>query len=349
MLTIPQRLDRSMGTPGHRSILVVDDQEGNLQVVGTALSEEGYDVVLASSGEQALERIEARRPDLVLLDVIMPNINGIEVCNVLKSRPETEKIPIIFLSAADEKSIILKGLAAGGVDYVTKPFHKAELLSRVRTHLELQQARRRADDLLASILPEEICVRLKRGERNIVDHFPEATVVFADIVGFTPASAELPPQEIVEWLNSVFSSMDVLTVKHSVQKIKTIGDAYMVASGVPTPRSDHAERAVNFALDLVEKADQMRGLAGDTLTLRIGINSGALVAGVIGESRFAYDLWGDTVNTAQRLEESCEPGRIHISSATREQLSANHYQFDARPAVEIRGKRIEESVFVRRK
>lgn len=331
------------------SILVVDDQEGNLQVVGTALAGEGYDVVLASSGKQALERIEARAPDLVLLDVVMPDMSGFKVCNVLKARPETENIPVIFLSAADEKNIILEGLASGGVDYVTKPFNNAELLSRVRTHLELQQARRCADDLLACILPDEISARLKRGERNIVDHFPDATVVFADIIGFTPASAELPPREIVDWLNGVFSAMDALTLKHGVQKIKTIGDAYMVASGVPTPCRDHAERAVEFALGLEDAARDLRGLSGVPLTLRIGINSGALVAGVIGESRFAYDLWGNTVNTAQRLEESCEPGQIHISGETRSQLPVGGYEFEARPPVEIRGKRIEGSVFVRRK
>jgi class 3 adenylate cyclase len=171
----------------------------------------------------------------------------------------------------------------------------------------------------------------------IAERFDKASVLFADVVGFTPISAGLAPEQVVELLNEVFSDFDVLADKHGVEKIKTIGDSYMAAAGVPTPRPDHARAIADLAIDIQSYCQAHPMLAGSPLRFRIGINSGPLIAGVIGRRKFIYDLWGDSVNTASRMESHGEPGMIHLTEAAYLELK-DEYVCEPRGLVDVKGK-----------
>jgi class 3 adenylate cyclase len=202
---------------------------------------------------------------------------------------------------------------------------------------ERQAARRQSDALLLNVLPEAIAVRLKAGERVIADHYTEASVLFADIVGFTPMAEVRSPQAVVGILNELFTEFDRLAEQFGLEKIKTIGDAYMVVAGVPEPRDDHAQVIMEMALAMHARTAGLTTEEGRPLQIRVGISSGPLVAGVIGEKKFSYDLWGDTVNTAARMESSGIAGCIQLTDATHD-LLADRYPFVHRDGLDVKGK-----------
>ncbi len=214
-------------------------------------------------------------------------------------------------------------------------FFMSEQVRLTEAHLEQEHAKSEA--LLLNILPRPIAERLKEGGETIADGFPHVTVLFSDLVGFTPLSERVEPAALVAVLNRLFTGFDRIAERHGLEKIKTIGDAYMVASGVPVPIVRHAHRIAAMALEMRDFAQALGADYEPPLAIRIGIHSGPVVAGVIGESKFAYDLWGDTVNTASRMESSGVPGRIHVSAATHA-LLADDYEFEARGDIEIKGK-----------
>jgi guanylate cyclase len=199
-------------------------------------------------------------------------------------------------------------------------------------------AQERVEELLLNILPDEIVERLQSDRQAIADHFEEASILFADIVDFTPLSGGLEPAEIVGLLDRLFTEFDELADRYRVEKIKTIGDAYMVAAGVPRARADHAHALASMALDMRDCVRRhARSDGAGALELRIGINSGPVVAGVIGRRRFLYDLWGDAVNVASRMESHGVPGEIQITRATWE-LIREDFRCEPRGSVEIKGK-----------
>jgi adenylate cyclase len=201
-----------------------------------------------------------------------------------------------------------------------------------------ESAQQRVEDLLLNILPHEIAQRLQEERQTIADHFDSASILFADLVDFTPLSDRLPPAETVDLLDRLFTEFDELADRYGVEKIKTIGDCYMVAAGVPRPRPDHAHALVRMALDMHECMSRYARADGDgALQLRIGINSGPVVAGVIGRRRFLYDLWGDAVNMASRMESHGLPGKIQITRTTWE-LVRDEFNCEMRGVVEIKGK-----------
>jgi guanylate cyclase len=203
------------------------------------------------------------------------------------------------------------------------------------TALRVEQAR--AEDLLLNILPSSIADRLKVDTHTIADQFSAASILFADVVDFTPRSERLQPAEVVGLLDHLFSHFDTLADRYGVEKIKTIGDAYMVAAGVPNPRPDHAVALVSLGLDMVETMHSSDTVGHLGLELRVGINSGPVVAGVIGRKRFLYDLWGDAVNTASRMESHGTPGRVQITRATYE-LVADAFECEPRGTIAVKGK-----------
>jgi class 3 adenylate cyclase len=202
---------------------------------------------------------------------------------------------------------------------------------------EREREQARSERLLLNVLPAPIAVRLKEQERVIADDLPEATVLFADLVGFTTLAERLPASEVVALLDAVFARWDALAAAHGAEKIKTIGDAYMVAAGVPLPQAGHAEAIAELALAMGPELAACATSAGVTLELRIGIDSGPVVAGVIGRSKFSYDLWGDTVNTASRMESHAEPGTIQVTERTAERLRGR-FELRERGTVEVKGK-----------
>jgi adenylate cyclase len=200
-----------------------------------------------------------------------------------------------------------------------------------------RDAQARADDLLLNILPRSIADRLKAETRTIADQFSSASILFADVVDFTPLADRLPPTEVVALLDRLFSHFDALADRYGLEKIKTIGDCYMVAAGVPSPRSDHARVLALMALDMQAAMRSLDEVGHLGLELRVGINSGPVVAGVIGRKRFLYDLWGDAVNTASRMESHGTSGRIQITGATKE-LLADEFICEHRGTIPVKGK-----------
>lgn len=197
--------------------------------------------------------------------------------------------------------------------------------------------RERSERLLLNILPASIAARLKTSEEAIADHSDNVTVLFADIVGFTPLSTRKTSQALVQLLNRIFTEFDALAEVHGLEKIKTIGDAYMAAAGLPERRNDHAQAAARMAHGMLEALARIAVETGESLSLRIGLHSGPVVAGVIGRKKFIYDLWGDTVNTASRLESHDVPGAVHCSAETEALLQAN-FRLDARGVIDVKGK-----------
>ena len=201
---------------------------------------------------------------------------------------------------------------------------------------ELVSAVDRAERLLLNTLPRPIAMRLQAGEERIAESFESVTVLFADLVGFTERAAATDPEALVELLSQVFTEFDAISDHYGVEKIKTIGDAYMVVSGVPTPRVDHLEAMADTALALLGAVTRVGERIGADLEIRVGMHSGPVVAGIIGTRKFAYDLWGDTVNTASRMESHGVPGRVHVAETTYE-LLRDRFHFEERGEVDVKG------------
>ena len=204
-------------------------------------------------------------------------------------------------------------------------------------HRLLLAERERSERLLLNVLPAPIAARLKQGEEVIADGFPEVTVLFADLVDFTRRSQETTPERVVRVLDDLFSAFDQLAERHGLEKIKTIGDAYMAVGGLPEPRPDHAQAVAEMALDVREEVARHLDPGGEPLAVRIGIDTGPVVAGVIGRRKFSYDLWGDTVNTASRMESQGVAGCIQVTDRTYRRLR-DGYRFERRGPVQVKGK-----------
>lgn len=477
------------GDPTHApraSILVVDDTPNNLRLLSSLLTEQGYKVRSVVNGPMALTACRAAPPDLILLDINMPQMNGYEVCEKLKSDELTAEIPVIFISALDEVIDKVKAFQVGGIDYITKPFQFEEVKVRLETHLtlrtlqkklraqneqlqqeirerkiaedkyrsivenavegifqsnlegrylsanpalarlfgyqtpeelietitdigqqvyvqpkrreefiaymqvfnevtdfesevyrqdgstlwisenarsvkdetgkflyfegitiditerkkaedELMRERKKSERLLLNVLPQTIAERLKRESHPIAETFSEVSVLFADLVNFTNLSAQIPAKELVSLLNQIFSLFDRLAEHHGLEKIKTIGDAYMAAAGLPHTKMNHAQAVADMALDMQQAIAQFFSPNGEAFQLRIGLNTGPVIAGVIGTKRLTFDLWGDAVNVASRMESQGEPGRIQVTAETYEILQ-NEYEFEKRGTMFVKGK-----------
>ena len=344
-------------------ILLVDDIPDNLRVLGTILEGEGYRCRKSISGALALNAIAIAPPDLILLDITMPTIDGFEVCRQLKTNPLTQGIPVIFLTARDAEAEKEKAFSLGAADYIVKPFMAYEVLLRVKHQLallqqrrqliaqnhqlqaeirerqqaevELRRQRQRSEELLTNVLPFQIAQRLKDREQAIADQFDHVTILFADIVGFSTVAAQLTPSELVRLLNQIFSRFDELAALYGLEKIKTIGDAYMVAAGVPLARPDHARAIAQMALDMQSVIGEFQRPDGQPFQLRIGINSGSVVAGVIGIRKFIYDLWGDTVNIASFMEATGEASKIQVSALSYPYLK-DHFTLTPRGELQLK-------------
>jgi adenylate cyclase len=340
-------------------ILVVDDNASNRDLLARQLTRDGHAVETVGSGREALAFTAERAFDLILLDVMMPEMSGYEVLSKLKHDPRTAEIPVIMISALDEIDSIVRCIEAGAVDYLPKPFAPAILRARIRASLEnkllrdrerammreIQIAKERNESLLLSILPRAVVERINDGAAMVADHIPEATIIFADIVNFTPFSGNLSPSDVVGVLNRIFSAFDRLVDQYGAEKIKTIGDGYMVAVGIPEPREDHAEVAARLSLTMLDTFDAIRSEIEAPIQLRIGVHIGPAIAGVIGERKFAYDIWGTTVNIASRMESHGAPDRIHVSKALARKLDGK-FNLTARGPIEVKGAGLMETYFL---
>ena len=252
----------------------------------------------------------------------------------------------------------LSGLSVFGIALVIGRLQQTSEELELRVHertadlkqanQQLAEAQEKSERLLLNILPETIAHRLKEGDSAISDGFSEVTILFADLVNFTALSAQMSPTQLVKLLNQIFSAFDQLTEQFGLEKIKTIGDAYMVAGGLPTPRPDHAEAIADMALAMRQEIARLSQTLNQPLDIRIGINSGPVVAGVIGTKKFIYDLWGDTVNIASRMESQGIAGGIQIGPATYAHLQGK-YSLERRGSIKVKGKGEMETYWLRGK
>ncbi len=333
-----------MEKPDKSRILIVDDIEENLKVLTDTLVQAGYHPLQAKSGERALQIARVALPDLILLDIRMPGMDGFETIQALKEDAATRDIPVIFISALNQVEDKVQGFASGAVDYVSKPFQKEEVLARVGTHLKLRMAqreveeeRRKSDQLLLTMLPEAVAEELKEKGHSDPQYFEAVSILFSDIVGFTELASRFEPRELIAELNDLFTRFDAIMAGHGCERIKTIGDAYFAAAGIPEPMADHALALVDAARDMQKYLAERQNQGKTPWQVRIGIHSGPAVAGIVGTKKYLYDVFGDTVNTASRMESACEPGRINVSAATRD-LLGDRVPLEARGSSPVKGK-----------
>ncbi|MBE9041365.1 response regulator [Oscillatoriales cyanobacterium LEGE 11467] len=332
-------------------VLVVDDNEANRDLLRRRLERQGYTVAVAEDGYRALELIDKQSFDLVLLDIMMPRMNGYQVLETLKSNSARNYLPVLVISALDDIDSVVKCIELGAEDYLPKPFNPVLLKARIGACLEkkrlrdrekaylkqLRIEREKSERLLLSILPAPIAHRLKQDTHTIADNFEDASVLFADIVGFTKLWSRISPEELVELLNEIFSAFDRLADRHGLEKIKTIGDAYMVVGGLPIPKENHAEAMAQMALDMQQAMAQFNKGEREPFRIRIGMNTGPVIAGVIGRNKFIYDLWGDTVNIASRMESHGIVNGIQVTEQTFDRLK-DKFIFKKRGTIEVKGK-----------
>jgi len=323
-------------------ILVVDDSRTLRRILIRELNSLGFQNILeAADGIEAIATVRSKSIDLMLLDMEMPELDGLGVLTELKSDDTYKSLPIIVISGADQFEKTIKCIEIGAEDFLPKPFDPILLRARIFSSLEKKRLRdldqkhlemlnqekelleveqMKTEKLMLNILPRPIADRLKRGEKNISGSYPDVTILFSDLVGFTKMSSQTSATDLVKLLNDLFTRFDKRADALGVEKIKTIGDAYMAVAGLPIPRPDHAQLCAELALGMFEDLKAFNQENGKELDMRIGLNSGPVVAGVIGFTKFSYDLWGNTVNTASRMESTSKPGRVQVSPATYEAI-----------------------------
>lgn len=339
-------------------LLIVDDQATNVLLLERLLRSAGYQAISSTQNPiDVLALHREHRYDLILLDLHMPEMDGFQVMEALKGAEGDGTLPVLVITAQPGEK--LRALKAGALDFVSKPFDIAEVLARVQNLLQVRllnletqklykqvlEEQQLSEMLLHNVLPQAIAERLKGRSKltaghlhqAIVDRYDSVTVLFADIVGFTAFSQGVSPEVLVAVLNDVFTRFDAIAEHRGLEKIKTIGDCYMAAAGLPTVAADHADRAALKALDMLDAIEAFNAQSQHPLNIRIGLSSGAAVAGVIGKSKFLYDLWGDVVNTASRMESHGIAGRIQLSDATRTALT-QAFALEPRGLIEVKGK-----------
>jgi adenylate cyclase len=339
-------------------LLIVDDQLANVLLLERLLRGAGYSAISSTQNPtEVMDLHRKNRYDLILLDLNMPKMDGFQVMEGLKLIETEGILPVLVITAQPNEK--LRALNAGALDFLSKPFDIAEVLARVKNLLQVRMlnletqklyeqvlvAQDLSERLLHNVLPHAIAERLKGRSKltaehlnqAIVDSYANVTVLFADIVGFTAFSQLVSPEVMVGILNDIFTRFDHIAERRGLEKIKTIGDCYMAAAGLPVVVTDHADRAAHMSLDMLMAIQEFNASSQHPLSIRIGISTGAAVAGVIGKSKFVYDLWGDVVNTASRMESHGTAGRIQISEATREALT-QPFSLEHCGVIQVKGK-----------
>jgi class 3 adenylate cyclase len=319
-------------------ILVVDDNEVNRDMLSRRLGREGYSVDTASNGREALEKLESQDFDLVLLDIVMPELDGFAVLQRIRANPRWKEIAVIMISALDEIKSVVRCIEMGAEDYLPKPFDPVLLRARigaildrkrlrdeerlrtaqVETALHEAEKQKLATELmLRNILPAKIAAELQ--SRGSVEpmYFEDVTIGFTDFVGFTLSTEKLAAEEIVGLLHQYFTAFDRIVSRYGLEKLKTIGDSYMFVSGMPDRKPSHPVDAVLAALEMVETVKNLaRPQDNIDWQIRIGLHTGPVIAGVVGIHKFAFDIWGDSVNFSSRVESSGAPNRVNLSERT---------------------------------
>jgi adenylate cyclase len=330
-------------------VLVVDDNSSNRDLLCSMLKREGYQGQGAASAKEALELLKQEEYDLILLDLIMPEMNGYELLEHLKASLQWRRIPVLMISGDNELESAIRCIEMGAEDFLQKPFNRVLLNARIGACIdkkqlmdEMEQQNQRFKSLLYRILPAPVVKRLDEGEVMIADRFNSTSIIFSDLVGFTQFSSNMTPSQLISLLNEIFSVFDEVADRFGVEKIKTIGDAYMAAAGLPIARDDHADAALQMGIEMIKELEKIRLSHQIPLQMRVGIHSGPVAAGIIGQNRFLYDVWGDTVNIASRLEANGTASAVHVSQATFDLLK-KPYTLQSTGGVALKGKGLVQS------
>lgn len=341
-------------------ILVADDEEGNRELLSRRLRREGYEVVCCENGRIALDAAQRTPVDLILLDVMMPEMDGVTALEHLKSNGITRDVPIVMISAVDDIESVAKCIQLGADDYLPKPFNPVILRARVgalyeRKKLRDQELRQRdeilrereaADNLLRNILPAQVASELRERGSVTPMYFEDVTIVFTDFVGFTLSTEQLPADELVRALDAYFRAFDSVADRYKIEKLKTIGDSYMFAAGLPARSSSHPVDATLAALEIVDITKSMaEKTPGPGWCVRVGAHTGPVIAGVVGKNKFAFDVWGDAVNLASRMESSGAPNRLNVSATTFARIK-DFFRCERRGPIETKDRRSIDMYFV---
>lgn len=312
--------------PALNRLLVVDDDEANRDMLARRLRRQGFDVAVAESGLEALRMLRARSFDLVLLDVVMPGLDGYQMLVRMKSDAELARVPVIMISALDQEESVARCIEAGAEDYIAKPFSPVFLRARLTACLEKERLRqqeasfmrqiheekRRTEELLHVILPRDVVAELKATQKVIPRRIETVGVLFCDIVGFAAYSEQRQPEEIVAHLQTLVEGFERIAAQYKLEKIKTIGDSFMAVAGLLRPTTDPAVDCVRCGLGLIAAVREHPA----HWQVRVGVHTGPVIAGIIGHDKYQYDVWGSTVNTASRLEQAGSPGTVCVTADT---------------------------------
>ena len=306
-------------------ILVVDDSAENREMLSRRLGQLGHEVGFAEDGVECLEQVRSRPFDLILLDLWMPRLDGMGVLEQLKADPELQAIPVIVLSADDDPQTVVRCIALGADDHLRKPCDPVFLRTRINASLEkkrlrdreqayldrIEQEKQRSEELLHVILPPDVAAELKNNNAVRPRRFDDVGVLFCDVVGFTAFADQATPEDLVLHLQTMVELQEQACSRHGLEKIKTIGDAFMAAAGLGTD-GDPALACIRCGLEMAEQiANTPPGWQ-----VRVGIHCGPVFAGVVGHRKYQYDIWGDAVNTASRIEQAAVPGAVCVSEPT---------------------------------
>jgi class 3 adenylate cyclase len=329
-----------MAVTDKKLVLIVDDTPTNIAVV-SGLLKDSFQTKVATNGEKALAiATGSEKPDLILLDIMMPGMDGYEVCRRLKDNPATRDIPIIFLTAKTEELDEEKGFDVGAVDYIHKPFSGPIVLARVRTQLALQEAltearaaRMQADQLLHALLPQKAADEIRSIGTVIPRRYENVAVLFCDVTNFTAYCDNHEPEDVVSRLDALFVIFERIAAKHGLEKIKTIGDGFMAAAGLLQNVDDPVGRAVRCGLEMTSTLiDAHLGWE-----VRVGVHAGPVVAGVVGQERYQFDIWGDTVNVAARMVGMSSPGSVAATKEIFDQIGTA-FDGEALGELDVKGK-----------
>lgn len=337
----------------HGRVLVVDDVAMNRDILLRRLEGLGCTAAAAVNGRQALDMLGTEDFDLILLDLMMPEVDGYEVLKRLRSSETWSSIPVIVLSALEEVEGAVRCIQLGAEDYLPKPFNLVLLKARVHAALEkkhlrdrdalhlqqIEQEKQRVDALLHVILPHEVAEELKATNDVQTRQYDHVAVLFCDVVGFTSFCDSHGAEEVVSVLQDLVATYEALCLKHDVLKIKTIGDAFMAVCGMLTPAENPVLNCIRCAVEMIDAAHRLPA----DWDVRIGIHVGPVVGGVLGKRQFQFDLWGDTVNSAARMEHNGEPGKITLSGAAWEQVASLCRGHD-RGLIQVKGKGMMRAV-----
>jgi len=344
-------------------IIVVDDDPIFGKIIHRILQDLDHEIKILQAGNaaEALEMLKTETPHLIITDWDMPGISGIEFCRKIHANPDFEDIPVIMCTGINTSSENLKtAFEAGVVDFIRKPIDKMELLSRVNSMLKLTESyktiknqkeeilneKQKTEKLLKAILPKKIANELKEFGRTEPELYEDVTVLYSDIVDFTEKSSKIEPLTLIKELNEIVQGFDEIMEQNDCERIKTVGDAYIAVCGMPVPNKNHAVNIIQAALDTLDFLSERNKISEHQWTVRIGIDTGKIIGGIIGAKKYIYDIFGNPINTASRLEHSSMPMRIHVSERTFK-LANGKFNFEEQQAMKVKGIGLMKMYFVK--